>query len=201
MLDFCPVEVSNFKFIGGMDEVGRGSFAGPVVSALVVLPHDFHSELLNDSKKLTDLRRRKVYKEIMDNHIALSVQAVSVKTINKIGIDKATFLSMQKCIDDLLHQGQEIDHLLIDGDRWETYEGITSHTIPQGDGKFMPIAAASIVAKVRRDDYMIKLHEQYPHYNWVGNKGYYCKKHKAGLLEHGGCDYHRTQFIRNHLSE
>jgi ribonuclease HII len=194
-LEVFPLHLSeDIKYVGGIDEVGRGSFAGPVVSALVILPKDFTCDIINDSKKLSDKKRREAYQIILDNAIDYSVQSVSVKTINKIGIDKATFLSMEKCIKDIQ---QKPDYLLIDGNRWDSDNDIPFETVPKGDSIYMSIAAASIIAKVQRDDYMIKLSELYPQYNWQGNKGYCCSKHKVGLKESGACDYHRTQFVRN----
>lgn len=192
-LPVCPPNLPH-EYIGGIDEVGRGSFAGPVVSAIVILPKDFECNLINDSKKLTDKKRRLVYDLILKNAIDYSIQAVSVKTINKVGIDNATFLSMKKCIDVISTPPQ---YLLIDGNKWDSYGDIPFETVVKGDSTYMSIAAASIIAKVRRDDYMIELSKEYPHYNWQGNKGYCCTKHKAGLKEHGACDYHRTLFIRN----
>lgn len=194
-LEVFPSHLSSeIEHVGGMDEVGRGSFAGPVVSALVILPKDFECDIINDSKKLTDKKRREAYEIIIDNAVDYAVQAVSVKTINKIGIDAATFLSMQRCIDEV---HLEPDYLMIDGNRWDPYGAIPFETVVKGDSIYMSIAAASIVAKVRRDDYMIKLSGHHPHYNFHSNKGYCCPKHKIALKEHGVCDYHRTQFVRN----
>jgi ribonuclease HII len=184
-----------YKAIGGMDEVGRGPGAGPVVSALVILPEDFECDLINDSKKLTDKKRREAYDIIIENAIAYSVQAVGVNQINKMdNIDNSIFLSMQKCIDDI---STKPDYLLIDGNRWDSYKDIPFETVVKGDGTYMTIAAASILAKVRRDDYMIKLSEMYPHYGWESNKGYLSKKHIEGIKSHGPTDYHRTKYIRN----
>jgi ribonuclease HII len=198
MKSSLPIGPENLKYglIGGIDEVGRGCFAGPVVSALVILPEDFECDLINDSKKLTDKKRRAAYDIIIENAIDYSVQSVSVKKINKLGIDECTFLSMRKCIDDIKTKPE---YLLIDGNRWDQYEGIPFETVVKGDSTYMSIAAASIVAKVRRDDYMVKLSELYPDYGWDSNKGYFSKTHGIGLKTKGATDYHRTQFIRNHI--
>lgn len=187
---------SEYNLIGGLDEVGRGCFAGPVVSAIVILPKDFECDLINDSKKLSDKKRRQAYDLILENAIDYSVQSVSVKQINKLGIDECTYLSMRKCIDDIKTKPE---YLLIDGNRWDSYLDIPFETVVKGDSTFMSIAAASIIAKVQRDDYMIKLSELYPHYGWDSNKGYFSKTHKEGLATEGPTDYHRTQFIRNHI--
>lgn len=192
----CPPNLEEYKYIGGIDEVGRGCLAGPVVSALVILPKDFECELINDSKKLTPKKREEAYKIILESAIDYSVQSVSVKLINKLGIDRATFLSMERCVETI---ELDPDYLLIDGNRWDGYDSIPYETVVKGDATYMAIAAASIVAKVRRDAYMVELSKTHPHYNWESNKGYYCKKHKEGLLEFGGTDYHRTLFIRNHI--
>lgn len=185
-----------YDFIGGIDEVGRGCFAGPVVSAIVILPKDFECDIINDSKKLTDKKRREAYHLIKDNAIAYSVQAVSVRQIDKIGIEEATFLSMRKCIDEVI---QEPDYLLIDGNRWPEYRNIPFETVVKGDSTYMAIAAASILAKVDRDDYMIKLASVHPEYGFETNKGYGSKSHRDALKLHGATPYHRTQFIRNHI--
>lgn len=193
-LPIAPPELEGLVHIGGMDEVGRGCFAGPVVSALVILPQDFKCDLINDSKKLSDKQRRVAYDIILKEALDYSVESVSVKKINKIGIDPSTFLSMQKCIDSITILPE---YLLIDGNRWDSYKNIEFQTVVKGDSTYMSIAAASIVAKVRRDDYMIELSKLYPEYNWENNKGYFCKKHQAALKEVGPTDYHRTLFVRN----
>lgn len=194
-LPVCPEWLSH-QYVGGMDEVGYGSLAGPVVSALVILPKDFKCDLINDSKKLSDKKRRIAYDLILESALAYSVQAVSVKTINQIGIIPATMRSMQKCIDDIHIKP---NYLLIDGDQWDKYQQIPFETVHKGDSTYMCIAAASILAKVRRDDYMIKLHEVFPGYGWDTNKGYGSQAHLGGIKTLGPTDYHRTQFIRNHI--
>lgn len=194
-LPVCPEQLP-YDFIGGIDEVGRGCFAGPVVSACVILPKDFTCDLINDSKKLTDKKRRVANEIILKSALSYTIQAISVKLINKKGIDYATLRSMEKCID-LIEVDPE--YLLIDGDKWDNYNSIPFETVVRGDSTYMSIAAASIIAKVARDDYMITLHEKFPGYGWDSNKGYFSKVHGEGLKNLGPTDYHRTQFIRNHL--
>lgn len=186
----------NYNYIGGIDEVGYGPGAGPVVSALVILPEGFESDLIKDSKKLSDKKLKEAYDLIIANAVDYSVQAVSVKYINEHGILPALYRSMQKCINNLQ---TEVEYLLIDGNKWEPYAGIPYETVVKGDSTYMCIAAASIVAKVRRDHYMVQLSERYPEYDWATNKGYLTKKHLDALKKYGATDYHRTQYVRNHI--
>jgi ribonuclease HII len=180
----------------GLDEVGRGSFAGPVVTAAVILPADFKSELINDSKKLTDKQRRFAAEIIYKHALAYSVQAGSVKLINRTNINEATFITMHKCLDDL---SIVPEHILVDGNVFNQYEDIPHTCVEKGDGTYLSIAAASIIAKVQRDDYMKKLHEIYPNYGWNTNAGYHSKIHAQGLKEYGATPYHRTLYIRNFI--
>ena len=193
-----PAKLVGLQNVVGVDEVGRGSFAGPLVTGAVVLPFDYHHKLLRDSKKLTDKQRRTVYTSIKENAIAYSTQSASVKYINKYGINPATFYAMHKCFAEIEKQ-LKIEHILVDGSVFDQYLDIPYTCVPKGDNRFLPIAAGAIIAKVERDDYMIKLNDLYPGYNWAGNKGYYCKKHGAALKELGPTDYHRTLYIRNHI--
>lgn len=181
----------------GLDEVGRGCFAGPVVTAAVILPSNFQHELIRDSKKLTDKQRRVAYDIIIENAIAYSIQAGSAKLINSEGINAATFITMHKCLDELSIKPQ---HILVDGTEWKDWGGIPYECIVKGDDTYSSIAAAAILAKVRRDDYMIKVHEIHPYYNFNGSKGYYCKKHGEGILQHGITSYHRTQYVNTWLN-
>jgi len=183
--------------IVGLDEIGRGCGAGPVVTAAVILPRGFKSTLIRDSKKLSEKQRNEAYKLIMDNALVYTCNAGSVKDINEIGINKATFKTMHKCLDELTIKP---NHILIDGIVWEEYLGLNKapiSLIPKGDDKYACIAAAAIVAKVRRDEYMIKLHELFPVYKFDSNKGYLTGDHIAAIKEHGPCKYHRTKFIQN----
>ena len=187
------------EFVVGLDEVGRGCGAGPVVTAAVIMPRGFKSSLIRDSKLLSDKQKSEAYKIITENAISISCNAGSVYDINNIGINPTTFKTMHKCLDDL---SQKPDYILVDGLAWEDYKGTNGNNnnltlIPKGDDTYTCIAAAAIVAKVRRDEYMTKLHDKYPQYNWVGNKGYLTPDHIAALKEIGANKYHRTKYIRN----
>ena len=159
----------------GCDEAGRGCLAGAVYAAAVILPTDFKNELLNDSKQLT----------------AWAVGVVSPEEIDKINILNASFLAMHRAVDQLNVRPQ---HLLIDGNRFKKYRDLPHTTVVKGDGKYLSIAAASILAKTYRDDYMNRLHEEYPYYDWNRNKGYPTKKHRAAIAERGTTPYHRLTF-------
>ncbi len=175
----------------GCDEAGRGCLAGPVFAAAVILPADFECELLNDSKKLTEKQRYALRPLIEEKALAYAVGIVSEKEIDKINILQSSFLAMHRAIDQL-----EIrpEHLIIDGNRFKAYKGIPHTTVVKGDGKYLSIAAASVLAKTYRDDYMEKIHEQYPVYLWNKNKGYPSKAHRAAIEEHGPCEHHRMSF-------
>lgn len=195
-LPICPENIKH-DFIGGIDEVGYGCFAGPVVAALVILPRDFESEIIVDSKVLKSVRKRQLaYDEIIENAIDYVVEAVSVKTINKVGIVKANMMAMEKCIQKIFVKP---DYLLIDGINWDGYDNVPFQTVVKGDSTYLPIAAASIIAKVRRDGYMKELSKTYPGYGWDTNMGYGTQKHIEGLKELGATDYHRIKYIRNHI--
>lgn len=186
-----------YSLVAGLDEVGRGCGAGPVVTAAVILPKDFNSPLIRDSKKLSEKQRNEAYKLIIENAIALSCNAGSVSDINTLGINKATFKTMHKCIDDLTIKPE---YILVDGNVWEKHtSNIGVSLILKGDDTYICIAAAAIVAKVRRDEYMTKLHAIYPYYNWQSNKGYLTSEHIAALKEHGPNRYHRSLFIKNFI--
>jgi len=199
VLAYAPKEYDSLNHICGLDEVGRGCGAGPVVTAAVILPKGFVSPLIRDSKKLTEKQRNEAYKIILDNALAISCNAGSVKDIDALGINKATFNTMHKCIDELSIRPE---HLLVDGIVWEAYLGSNADNnslslVPKGDDTYTSIAAAAIVAKVRRDEYMTKLHEIHPSYNWASNKGYLTPDHILALKEHGRNKYHRSLFIKN----
>lgn len=189
------------QFVAGIDEVGKGCGAGPVVSSAVILPKGFRSSLIRDSKQLNEKQRNEAYKVITENAIAYTCNAGSVKDINAMGINPITFKTMHKCIDDLT---QKPDYILVDGDVWENYKGTNGDNnfltlIPKGDDLYTCIAAASIVAKVRRDEYMTKLHELFPIYNWKENKGYLTPEHIDALKKHGWNKHHRLMFIKNFI--
>jgi len=196
-LAYSPSSLSDLDFICGMDEVGRGCGAGPVVTAAVILPRDFRSSILRDSKKLSDKQRNEAYKIIVNNAISIQCNAGSVSDINSLGINTTTFNTMRKCLSEL---SVKPEHILIDGTEWDEKENINNITlVPKGDDTYMCIAASAIVAKVRRDEYMCKLHNMFPEYKWDSNKGYLTKDHISGLIEFGATKYHRTQFIKNFI--
>lgn len=175
----------------GCDEAGRGCLAGPVFAAAVILPKKFRNEILNDSKVLTPRQRNELRVLIESQAIAWAVASVDAPEIDKINILNASILSMHKAIAELRKVPQL---LLIDGNRFHPYPGIPHHCIVKGDAKYLSIAAASVLAKTYRDDFMRKLHEEFPMYDWLNNKGYPCKKHREGLYAHGISPYHRKSY-------
>ena len=175
----------------GCDEAGRGCLAGPVAAAAVILPADFHNALLNDSKKLTERQREKLRPIIEREALAWCVVMVSADEIDKINILNASITGMHRAVDGLSIRPE---HLLIDGNKFRPYPGIDHTTVVKGDGKYMSIAAASILAKTHRDEYMMRIAEQHPEYRWDKNKGYPTKDHREAILRHGICDHHRRTF-------
>lgn len=175
----------------GCDEAGRGCLAGAVYAAAVILPKDFQNELLNDSKKLTEKQRYQLREVIERDALAWAVGVVTPEEIDKINILNASFLAMHRAVDQLNIRPQ---HLLIDGNRFNPYPSVPHTTVVKGDGKYLSIAAASILAKTYRDDYMLCLAEEYPMYDWKGNKGYPTKKHRAAIAQYGTSPYHRMSF-------
>ncbi|HJB72564.1 MAG TPA: ribonuclease HII [Candidatus Barnesiella merdigallinarum] len=175
----------------GCDEAGRGCLAGAVYAAAVVLPPDFRNELLNDSKKLTEKQRYALRPLIEEAALAWAVGIVTPQEIDRINILNASFLAMHRAIEQLWVTPQ---HLLIDGNRFKPYPGIAHTCVVKGDGKYEAIAAASILAKTYRDDYMNELHEKYPMYDWKSNKGYPTKAHRAAIAQYGPSPYHRLSF-------
>jgi ribonuclease HII len=201
--DTRKIAVSNFfpavlkKFLNknmveaGCDEAGRGCLAGPVFAAAVILPKKFNHPLLNDSKQLTDKQRRELRIVIEAEATAWAVGSLNVEEIDEINILWASFAAMHRAIRQLKVAPE---HLLIDGNRFKPYEGIPHTCIIEGDAKYKSIAAASILAKTYRDDYMDALHDQFPHYHWISNKGYATEKHRTAILEYGITDHHRKSF-------
>ncbi|MGM9760326.1 MAG: ribonuclease HII [Parabacteroides sp.] len=175
----------------GCDEAGRGCLAGPVFAAAVILPPDFRNELLNDSKQLTEKRRYALRPVIEQEAVAWAVGIVSPEEIDRINILKASFLAMHRAIGQLHVRPQ---HLLIDGNRFTPYPDVPHTTIVKGDGKYMSIAAASILAKTYRDDYMNQLSAQFPAYHWQENKGYPTKAHREAIRQLGITPHHRKSF-------
>lgn len=175
----------------GCDEAGRGCLAGAVYAAAVILPKDYKNELLNDSKKLSEKKRYQLREIIQRDALAWAVGVVTPAEIDEINILNASFLAMHRAIDQLTIRPQA---LLIDGNRFKPYKDIPHTTVVKGDGKYMSIAAASILAKTYRDDYMLRLHEEYPQYDWNKNKGYPTARHRAAIAQFGTTPYHRRTF-------
>lgn len=179
------------KIEAGCDEAGRGCLAGPVFAAAVILPKDFRCDLLNDSKQVKEKERYSLRSVIEKNALAWAVGIVDHAEIDKINILNASFLAMHRAIDQLPIIPE---HLLIDGNRFKKYKEICHTCIVKGDGKYLSIAAASILAKTYRDDFMISLHNDYPEYSWDRNKGYPTIKHRKAIAEFGVTPYHRLSF-------
>lgn len=175
----------------GCDEAGRGCLAGPVYAAAVILPTDFRNELLNDSKQLSEKKRYKLRPIIEKEALAWAIGIVTAEEIDDINILNASFLAMHRAIAQLSPQP---DHLLIDGNRFNAYPNITHTAIIKGDGKMMNIAAASILAKTYRDDFMNKISIDFPAYAWQKNKGYPTKAHREAIRQIGISPYHRKSF-------
>lgn len=175
----------------GCDEAGRGCLAGPVFAAAVILPDNFSNQLLNDSKQLTEKQREKLRPIIEQEALAWAVAQVDNHEIDRINILNASILAMHKALDALnIRPG----HIIIDGNRFKQYNDIPHLCIVKGDGKYMSIAAASILAKTHRDEYMQKIHQEYPDYNWQKNKGYPTRDHRNAIARFGITNYHRTSF-------
>jgi ribonuclease HII len=175
----------------GCDEAGRGCLAGPVFAAAVILPPGFESELLNDSKKLTEKQRYFLRPIIEKEALAWAVEMVSNKEIDEVNILNASFLAMNRAVQKLKIIPE---HLLIDGNRFRPQTKIPFTCMVKGDGRFYSIAAASVLAKTYRDDFMLNIHNEFPDYGWDKNKGYPVKKHRAAIKEHGTTKYHRLSF-------
>jgi ribonuclease HII len=175
----------------GCDETGRGCLAGPVFAAAVILPRNFKHPVLNDSKKLTEKQRFKLREEIIEMAIAWKVASVNNIEIDEINILRASIKAMHIAIAGLRPEPQ---FLIIDGNRFYPYKKIPFKTIIKGDGLYYSIAAASVLAKTFRDEYMIKLDDEYPGYDWINNKGYPTKKHREAILSKGITPYHRRSF-------
>ena len=180
------------KTICGVDEAGRGPLAGPVCAAAVILPSHLELPGLNDSKKLTDKKRRELYPIIKEQAIAYGIGFASEEEIDEINILQATFLAMQRAIDQL---GGKAEFALIDGNREKDF-GLPVMTVVKGDSRSANIAAASVLAKVTRDLYMEELAKEYPQYGFEIHKGYGTKAHYAALTEHGACPAHRMTFLK-----
>lgn len=175
----------------GCDEAGRGCLAGPVFAAAVILPRDYYNSDLNDSKKLTSVQRDKLRKIIENEAVSWAVAIVDDHEIDRINILNASILAMHNALAQLNHPPELI---LVDGNRFKPYQNIQHQCIIKGDGLFLSIAAASVLAKTQRDEYMVKLHESYPEYNWSRNKGYPTLEHRKTILKIGPSPFHRNTF-------
>lgn len=175
----------------GTDEVGRGCLAGPVFAAAVILPEDFSNEYINDSKKLTERCRELLRPIIEEQALAWAVGIVDAQEIDKINILNASILAMHRALDELKVRPGAI---IVDGNRFKPYGDIPYQTFVKGDGRFANIAAASILAKTHRDEFMRKIHEEYPMYHWNENKGYPTKAHREAIEKYGPTPYHRMTF-------
>ncbi|MBK9793215.1 MAG: ribonuclease HII [Sphingobacteriales bacterium] len=179
------------KIICGVDEAGRGCIAGPVVAAAVILPRNFRHDFLNDSKQLTEKQRNELKPIIEANALAFGIGIIDNHKVDEVNILQATYLAMHQAIEQLK---KKPDLLIIDGNRFKPYKTIEHQTIIKGDGKYIEIAAASVLAKTYRDEIMEKLHEEFPDYNWQKNKGYPTIEHRKAVKEFGSCEYHRQTF-------
>ena len=175
----------------GCDEAGRGCLAGSVYAAAVILPPDYQNPDLNDSKKLTDKKRKALREQIERDAVAWAVGIVTPDEIDKINILNASILAMHRALDQLKVRPEAV---IVDGNRFKPYQNLPYTTIVKGDGKYLAIAAASILAKTYRDDYMDALAEEYPQYDWKSNKGYPTKKHRAAIKQFGVSPYHRMSY-------
>ncbi len=175
----------------GCDEAGRGCLAGSVYAAAVILPPDYQNPDLNDSKKLTDKKRKALREQIERDAVAWAVGVVTPDEIDKINILNASILAMHRALDQLKVRPEAV---IVDGNRFKPYQNLPYTTIVKGDGKYLAIAAASILAKTYRDDYMDALAEEYPQYDWKSNKGYPTKKHRAAIKQFGVTPYHRMSY-------
>ena len=179
------------KVEAGCDEAGRGCLAGSVYAAAVILPDGYQNELLNDSKQLTEKKRYQLREIIEHDAVAWAVGIVTPEEIDKINILNASILAMHRALDQLKVRPEAV---IVDGNRFKKYKDLPHTTIVKGDGKYLSIAAASILAKTYRDDYMNKLAEEYPQYDWLSNKGYPTKKHREAIRQFGITPYHRKSY-------
>lgn len=175
----------------GCDEAGRGCLAGPVFAAAVILPKNFKHALLNDSKQLSEAQRKSLRTEIEAQALAFAVAQVDHDEIDRINILQASFLAMHRALDQLILRPELV---LVDGNRFKKYQDLPHQCVVKGDGKYFSIAAASILAKTYRDDFMEKIAAEFPQYDWASNKGYPTLKHREAVLKHGFSPYHRRSF-------
>jgi ribonuclease HII len=182
---------SGFSLEAGTDEAGRGCLSGPVVAAAVILPIDFTHPFLNDSKQLSEKKRAQLRPFIEENALAFAVSFVWQDEVDKINVLQASITGMHRSIEMLQI---EPEYIIVDGNKFNSYRDIPHKTIVKGDAKYLSIAAASVLAKTYRDQYMEKIHKEFPMYNWKKNKGYPTKEHRNGIREFGITKYHRKTF-------
>ncbi len=175
----------------GCDEAGRGCLAGPVFAAAVILPADFEHPFLNDSKQLSEKRRYELREFIYEHALSYAVASYSPQEIDTVNILNASIFSMHRALDQLEVRPE---HIIVDGNRFKPYGSVPYETVVKGDGKYLSIAAASILAKTCRDDYMLDLHQQFPQYDWAKNKGYPTKAHRAAIAKYDITEHHRLSF-------
>lgn len=185
------LKFSNFKVECGTDEAGRGCLAGPVTAAAIVLKNNFLNNEINDSKKISKKTRDRLRPIIKKNALKYSIAHVYPQKIDKINILNASILAMHKAIDKIT---TKINFIIVDGNKFKNFKNIPHETIIKGDEKYLSIAAASILAKTERDEYMLKIHKEFPEYGWDKNKGYPTKFHKQAILKFGITKYHRKSF-------
>jgi len=182
---------SGHKLEAGTDEAGRGCLSGPVVAAAVILPDNFQHELLNDSKQLSEKKRQELRPYIEEHALAYGVSFIHQEEVDELNVLQASITGMHRSIQQLNIQPEFI---IVDGNKFKPYEEIPHQTIVKGDAKFMSIAAASVLAKTYRDEYMEKIHQEFPQYNWQKNKGYPTKEHREAIRQFGATPYHRKSF-------
>ena len=177
--------------VAGTDEAGRGCLAGPVTAAAVILPKSFKNKLLNDSKQIKEADRNSLKEIIINEALSYGIAHVYMEEIDKINILNASILAMHRAIEQL---HCEPEHIIVDGNKFKPFRNISHDCIIKGDGKFLSIAAASILAKTARDEFMKKIHQEFPMYNWQKNKGYPTREHRQAIMEFGSTPYHRKSF-------
>ena len=179
------------KLVAGTDEAGRGCLAGPVTAAAIILPKNFKNKILNDSKVMSLKNRNLLRNLIHENFFDFAVTHVFMEEIDKVNILNASITAMQRSI---IKLNTKPDCIIVDGNRFKPLDSIPHECIIKGDGKFLSIAAASVLAKTHRDEYMEKIHEEFPMYNWIKNKGYPTREHRAAIEKYGITKYHRKSF-------
>lgn len=182
---------SGYQFEVGTDEAGRGCLSGPVVAAAVILPLDYHNKLLNDSKQLSEAKRKKLRPIIEKDALAFGVSFLNEKEVDQLNVLQASITGMHRAISMM---SITPEYIIVDGNKFKPYEDVPFETIVKGDAKYLSIAAASVLAKTYRDDFMKKIHEEFPFYNWKNNKGYPTKEHRKAIQEYGITKYHRKTF-------